>query len=98
MSRRVENRHLVKAIWAFLPRRSPASGQDPFIFVHRASFCVANVQETGIDLLQPNNVFIAFDARRTVVGTIPAWLQGAADPQAAPLQQKHQPMIKKYPV
>jgi hypothetical protein len=26
MSRRVEDRHLVKAIWAFIPRRSPASG------------------------------------------------------------------------
>ena len=24
-------------------------------------------------------------------------LQGAADPRAAPLQRKHQPMIKKYP-
>ena len=26
MSRRGEDRHLLKAIWAFLPRRSPASG------------------------------------------------------------------------
>src|SRR5580693_7727570 len=29
MSRRVEDRHLLKAIWAFRPRRSPASGQNP---------------------------------------------------------------------
>jgi hypothetical protein len=53
---------LLKAIEAFVPRRSSASGWSPFILVHRASLCAAKFQKAqSICFSAPNNACGAFD-------------------------------------